>query len=284
MAEGSVWEAANIALHYKLDNLCGVVDVNGLGQSQATQFDHQMEAIAARWTAFGWHTIVVDGHDIPSLLKAYAEARATKGRPTMVLARTLKGKGLAAIEGKDGWHGKALKKGEEADKAMAELQKQMVDAGGAKPVIPMPQSKGRPDVAARLLEDSRPRLQDRRPGRDARSVGHGARGPWNRRRARRRARRRRQELDLQRQVREGQPRSLLRELHCRAGHGRRGHGPCGARRDSVPLDVCLLSDARGRFHPHGRHLVLEREVRRVRTPACRSARTARRRWRSRICR
>jgi transketolase len=147
MAEGSVWEAAEIALYYKLDNLCGVVDVNGLGQSQATQFGHQMDTIAAHWTAFGWHTIVVDGHDIPSLLKAYAEARATKERPTMVLARTLKGKGLAAIEGKDGWHGKALKKGEEADKALAELEKQMVDAGGARPVIPMPQSKGRPDVA-----------------------------------------------------------------------------------------------------------------------------------------
>ena len=147
MAEGSVWEAAEIALYYKLDNLCGVVDVNGLGQSQATQFGHQMDAIAAHWAAFGWHTIVVDGHDIPSLLRAYAEARATKGRPTMVLARTLKGKGLAAIEGKDGWHGKALKKGEEADKAVAELEKQMVDAGGEKAVIPMPEPKGRPDGA-----------------------------------------------------------------------------------------------------------------------------------------
>ena len=176
MAEGSVWEAADIALHYKLDNLCGVIDVNGLGQSQATQFGHQMDAIAARWTAFGWHTIVVDGHDIPALLKAFAEARATKGRPTMVLARTLKGKGLAAIEGKDGWHGKALKKGEEADKAIAELEKQMVDAGGAKPVIPDAAVEGPAGRGARLLEDSRPGLQDGRPGRDARSLGHGARG------------------------------------------------------------------------------------------------------------
>ena len=82
-----------------------------------------------RGRAFEWHTIVVDGHDVQALLNAYAEARATKGRPTMILARTVKGKGLAAIEGKDGWHGKALKKGEEADKAVAELEKQMV-AGG----------------------------------------------------------------------------------------------------------------------------------------------------------
>jgi transketolase len=111
MAEGSVWEAANMALHYSLDNLCGIIDVNGLGQSQATQFGHDMEAIAARWKAFGWHTLVVDGHDVPALQAAFSEARATSGKPTMVLARTLKGKGLAAIEGKDGWHGKALKKG-----------------------------------------------------------------------------------------------------------------------------------------------------------------------------
>ena len=124
MAEGSVWEAANVAVHYKLDNLCAVIDVNALGQSQATQFGHHMEAIAARWKAFDWHTIVVDGHDVTALLNAFAEARATKGRPTMILARTLKGKGLSAIEGKDGWHGKALKKGDEADQAIAEIEKQ----------------------------------------------------------------------------------------------------------------------------------------------------------------
>src|SRR5215210_3986133 len=98
MAEGSVWEAADTALYHKLDNLCGVVDVNGLGQSRATQFGHQMDDIAARWNAFGWHAIVVDGHDIPALQRAFAEARTTKGRPTMLMARTLKGKGLSAIE------------------------------------------------------------------------------------------------------------------------------------------------------------------------------------------
>ena len=146
MAEGSVWEAADLAVYYKLDNLCGVIDVNGLGQSQATQFAHRMDEIAARWSAFGWHTIVVDGHDVTALLNAYADARATKGRPTMVLARTLKGKGLAAIEGKDGWHGKALKKGEETDKALAELERQFVSDGGARPEIPMPRSQSRPET------------------------------------------------------------------------------------------------------------------------------------------
>src|SRR6188474_2031650 len=69
MAEGSVWEAGNLGLFYKLDNLCAVIDVNALGQSQHTQFGHHMEEIAARWNAFGWHAIVVDGHDIPELMK-----------------------------------------------------------------------------------------------------------------------------------------------------------------------------------------------------------------------
>src|SRR4051812_12618036 len=147
MAEGSVWEAATSAVYHKLDNLCAVIDVNALGQSQHTQFGHNMDEIAARWKAFEWHTIVVDGHDVQALLKGYDEARATKGRPTMILARTLKGKGLAAIEGKDGWHGKALKKGEEADKAVAELEKQMV-AGAGKPDIAGPRSKGRPEASA----------------------------------------------------------------------------------------------------------------------------------------
>src|SRR4051812_20854562 len=142
MAEGSVWEAANVAVYHKLDNLCAVIDVNALGQSQHTQFGHNMEEVAARWRAFEWHTIVVDGHDVQALLKGYDEARATKGRPTMILARTLKGKGLAAIEGKDGWHGKALKKGKEADDAVAELEKQMVP-GASNPEISGPRSSSR---------------------------------------------------------------------------------------------------------------------------------------------
>jgi transketolase len=89
---------------------------------------------------------VNDGHDIPSLLKAYEDARATRSRPTMILARTIKGKGLEAIGDKDNWHGKALKKGEEADKAIAELQKQMVE-GASAPSIPAPRSKSRSEPA-----------------------------------------------------------------------------------------------------------------------------------------
>jgi transketolase len=137
MAEGSVWEAASVGPYQKLDNLCAIIDVNGLGQSQATQLAHATQTIAARWQSFGWEAVTVDGHNITELLAAYAKARATRGRPTVIVARTLKGKGVSWIEGKDGWHGKALKKGEEADKAIAELKAQFIDVPG-KPMIPPP--------------------------------------------------------------------------------------------------------------------------------------------------
>jgi transketolase len=126
-AEGSVWEAADMGAFHKLDNLCGIVDVNRLGQSRPTMWQHDLEALAARWRAFGWHAIVVDGHDVNALLDAFAEARATRGRPTMVLARTLKGKGISFIEDKDAWHGKPLKSGEETDRAIRELEAQYRD-------------------------------------------------------------------------------------------------------------------------------------------------------------
>jgi transketolase len=152
-AEGSVWEAADVGAFDGLDNLCGITDVNGLGQSRATMWRHDMEQFDRRWKAFGWHTVVIDGHDVNAILDAFEEARATKGRPTMILARTIKGKGVAAVEGKDGWHGKAFKKGEEADKAIAEIKGQMVDAPGA----PKP-----PDLIRKLTAPSRP-AEGRKP-------------------------------------------------------------------------------------------------------------------------
>ena len=137
-AEGSVWEAASVASGEKLDSLCAIVDVNALGQSGPTQFGHDMEAFRVRWAAFGWHAIVVDGHDMPAILAALDEARATKGRPTVLLARTEKGKGISFMEGKPGWHGRAVKKGEELDAALAELTAQLVAGGDEVPVPPMP--------------------------------------------------------------------------------------------------------------------------------------------------
>jgi transketolase len=125
-AEGSVWEAAEIASNDKLDSLCGITDVNALGQSRPTMWQHDLAELGKRWRAFGWQAIEIDGHDLNAILDALAEARRTSGRPTMILARTLKGKGVSFVEGKDGWHGKPFKKGEELDRAIAELDKQTI--------------------------------------------------------------------------------------------------------------------------------------------------------------
>jgi transketolase len=125
-AEGSVWESANVASHVGLDSLCGITDVNALGQSQPTQWGHDIDAYVARWRAASWHVVAIDGHDLNQVLAALDEARATKGRPTMIVAKTIKGKGISFIEGKPGWHGKALKKGQELDTAIAELESQIV--------------------------------------------------------------------------------------------------------------------------------------------------------------
>lgn len=135
--EGSVWEAVEVARQYGLDNLCAVVDVNRLGQSDPTMLQHDMEAYRSRWSGFGWHAIVIDGHDFDAILRAFNEAAQTKGRPTVLLARTYKGKGISFIENKPDWHGKPLKKGEETQKALDELTKQL-SPNGAVPHIAKP--------------------------------------------------------------------------------------------------------------------------------------------------
>ena len=146
-AEGSVWEAAAAGEHFALDNLCGITDVNGLGQSRPTQWGYDMQAYADRWGAFGWHPIVVDGHDVGAILDALAEARSTTGRPTMILARTLKGKGIPQMEGLDGWHGKAIKKGPDLDAALAALSTRLV-ADVSTPSIPPPPTRPSSDAAS----------------------------------------------------------------------------------------------------------------------------------------
>ena len=120
-AEGGVWEAAALAAYYKLDNLVAIVDVNRLGQSQATMHGADGEAYARKFGGFGWHTVVIDGHNLERIIEAFGEAQNTKGQPTAILAVTKKGKGVSFLEDKDGWHGKPLKKGEEVEKALREL-------------------------------------------------------------------------------------------------------------------------------------------------------------------
>lgn len=137
-AEGAVWEAAQMAAFNGLDNLCAITDVNALGQSRGTLFGHDAEAFVTRWRAFGWHAIAIDGHDMAAILSALAEARATSGRPTMIVARTLKGKGVSLFEGKDNWHGKPVKKGPDADAAIAELDAGLIQTDDPVPVIPKP--------------------------------------------------------------------------------------------------------------------------------------------------
>lgn len=146
MAEGSVWEAAQSGQFHQLESLCAIIDLNGLGQSRETQFGHDAETVAARWTAFGWHAIVVDGHDVAAIKDAFASARNTKGRPSVIIARTLKGKGVSLMEGKPGWHGKPLS-AEQAEAAVAELEAQLVpEEGEGRPEIPKPSGTiARPD-------------------------------------------------------------------------------------------------------------------------------------------
>ncbi len=120
MAEGSQWEAMEIAAHYKLDNLIGIMDVNRLGQRGETMYGHDLSVYKDRVSAFGWEPIVIDGHHLPQILTAYKQALEAGDRPVMIIAKTLKGKGVSFIEDKNGWHGKPLKKDELA-RALDEL-------------------------------------------------------------------------------------------------------------------------------------------------------------------
>ena len=118
--EGEVWEAAMSAAKYGLDNLCAIVDVNGLQIDGRTADVMPSEPLDAKFAAFNWHVITVDGHDLDALRAAFAEARQVKGQPTVLIAKTVKGKGVSFMENDAGWHGKAPN-AEQYEKAVAEL-------------------------------------------------------------------------------------------------------------------------------------------------------------------
>ena len=115
MAEGSMWEAAEHAAFYELDNLTAIIDVNRLGQRGETMHGWDLSSYSERLRAFGWHTIEIDGHDVEQIDAAYREAESTD-KPTAVVARTIKGKGYSKVENQNGWHGKAI-----AEEAIQEL-------------------------------------------------------------------------------------------------------------------------------------------------------------------
>ena len=118
-AEGAVWEAANMGSLLRLRNLCAIMDINRLGQSEETMHGHDVQAYKKKFQAFGWETIPINGHRIPEILNAFRKARQNT-KPTIILAKTIKGKGVSFVEDKNGWHGKPLKE-KEMKRALEEL-------------------------------------------------------------------------------------------------------------------------------------------------------------------
>lgn len=119
-AEGSIYEAFHLSAHYKLNNLVAILDCNRLGQRGETELGWNTEAYAARGRAFGWNAIVINGHNYDEIHRAYQQAEQTTDRPTLIVAKTIKGKGVSFLENKEGWHGKALNK-EQEEQAIKEL-------------------------------------------------------------------------------------------------------------------------------------------------------------------
>ncbi|XP_068109748.1 transketolase isoform X2 [Hyperolius riggenbachi] len=132
-SEGSVWEAMNFAGLYKLDNLTAIIDVNRLGQSEAAPLQHKVEIYQKRCEAFGWHTVVVDGHSVEELCKALT---AVKNQPTAIIAKTFKGKGITGVEDKENWHGKPLPK-DLADQVIKELESKIQSKKKLTPALPV---------------------------------------------------------------------------------------------------------------------------------------------------
>jgi len=118
--EGNIWEAAMAAAHYKCDNLCAILDCNGLQIDGATKDIMNLNPIAAKWQAFGWHTIEIDGHNMQQILNAYDEAQKIKNKPSIIVARTIKGKGVSFMENTVEFHGRAPT-AEETERALKEL-------------------------------------------------------------------------------------------------------------------------------------------------------------------
>jgi transketolase len=158
MAEGQVWEAAEFAGYYKLDNLTVFADVNALGQSQPTMYQHDMEVYRKKFEAEGFAAEVIDGHDVAAVLAAIDRAKATKGRPQAILARTIKGHGVSFAAGKEHWHGKAFSKDELAIalKEIGETINVPPDSGKSYARTSLPEPPDFPAPAAPDYADGKP--------------------------------------------------------------------------------------------------------------------------------
>ena len=121
--EGQVWEAAMTAHHHHLDSVCAIIDANQLQQNGPVTGIKDIEPLPEKWRAFGWHTVEIDGHDLPQVLKAYDETGSVRGKPQVIVARTVKGKGVSFMELNPAWHGVAPKP-DELERALKEVQAQ----------------------------------------------------------------------------------------------------------------------------------------------------------------
>jgi transketolase len=149
-AEGSVWEAVELAGHNDLDNVVAVVDVNGLGQSGPTMLGHDVDAYRRRFAAFDWRVRVIDGHDMRAIVQAVRWAQRGRGTPSAIIARTVKGHGIEGVEGRDDWHGKALPP-DAAERAIERLQQRLHHV--PPPPMPRPRSRVARQVAPTTVED-----------------------------------------------------------------------------------------------------------------------------------
>ncbi|XP_075039322.1 transketolase [Mixophyes fleayi] len=132
-SEGSVWEAMSFASHYKLDNLTVIIDVNRLGQSEPAPLQHRVDIYQKRCEAFGWHSVVVDGHSVEELCKAFSHV---KNQPIAIIAKTFKGKGISGVEDKENWHGKPLPK-DLAEQTIKELESKIQSKKKLTPALPV---------------------------------------------------------------------------------------------------------------------------------------------------
>ena len=215
-AEGAVWEAAAAALQFNLGNLCALVDINRLGQSDATMHQHNIKAFVRKFKAFGWNTISVNGHNVGEILDALDKARQS-GQPTAVLAKTVKGKGVSFLEDKNGWHGKPMKK-DELHRVLEELGP-MPDIDARK-FVRKPGKVKNPDIKKRYNFEKN--IYKKKHGHPA-CLRQCSGQPGKNQHRRRLHRRRCSEFDLCGRFFQSLSQAILSSLYRRTGDGRDGY-------------------------------------------------------------